>query len=338
MARVGALGDTLMAAPVVAALKTVHPQAQIDFLCSSSAAPLLELIEGVSTVYCLQRRNLPFFSSPEKWALARRIRAGRHQFAVLLEGAPRYRFLLKMAGLGEIRSFRERPFDPDLHAAANNLRAAGLDWRSHPLDPRLKPAAADLRDAAGLLEELPLPVVGLHPGYGPAGKKADQSLRLKGWGSANFSNLAQMLLESGASVVATGSRQDRAEAEAALAGLPAERVRNLAGCTGVRQLAALLSLLALHISVDSGPAHLAAAVGTPLVVLWGPAKLQQVRPLSSASPVQIVRRAVPCAPCYDTPAMKSCRKNVCMQLISPSQVFEAALPLIRETGRIPRRG
>jgi ADP-heptose:LPS heptosyltransferase len=94
-------------------------------------------------------------------------------------------------------------------------------------------------------------------------------------------------------------------------------------------LAAVIEKLAAFVSVDSGPAHLAAAVGTPLVVLWGPAILEQVRPLSTRSPVVILRHPPPCAPCYETPLMKTCPRNVCMEAIRPAEVLEQVERLLR---------
>jgi ADP-heptose:LPS heptosyltransferase len=93
-------------------------------------------------------------------------------------------------------------------------------------------------------------------------------------------------------------------------------------------LAAAIEKLDAFVSVDSGPAHLAAALRTPLVVLWGPAILDQVRPLSLRSPVALLRHAPPCAPCYETPLMKTCQRNVCMESISHSEVLAAVDGLI----------
>ena len=73
---------------------------------------------------------------------------------------------------------------------------------------------------------------------------------------------------------------------------------------------------------------MAAALGTPLVVLWGPAILEQVRPLSSTTPIRIVRHPVFCAPCYGTPRMKACRRNICMESISPQRVFREATAIL----------
>jgi ADP-heptose:LPS heptosyltransferase len=104
----------------------------------------------------------------------------------------------------------------------------------------------------------------------------------------------------------------------------------------MRALAAVIEKLDALVSVDSGPAHLAAAMGTPLVVLWGPAILEQVRPLSSRSPVTLLRHPPPCAPCYETPLMKTCRRNVCMEAISPGEVL-AGVAVLLERGENPAR-
>ena len=87
--------------------------------------------------------------------------------------------------------------------------------------------------------------------------------------------------------------------------------------------------LDVFVSVDTGAAHIAAALGTPLAVLWGPAIYEQTRPLSTSSPIRIVRVSVPCAPCYGTPIMKSCTQNICMEGISPGAALEAVEHLLK---------
>lgn len=316
--RAGALGDTLMVTPVVRALSERYPEATIDVLCSKGARPLLELHPNVGNVLSLKWRNVPYVLSLEKRRLVRALRARGYELAVLLERAPRYRELVDRAGIREIRSFRETPFDPKAHAIENNLRAAGVEG-SFEMD--LVVSETDERRADELLDGLERPLVGLHVGYGPRGKKHDQSVRLKGWAIANFIELGEKLAADGANVVLTGSAEDRPDVDRLAARVPS---RDIAGRTSVRELGAVIRKLDLFVSVDSGPAHMAAAVGTPLVVLWGPAILEQVRPLSSTSPVTVMRHAVACAPCYDTPLMKTCQRNICMEGITPDAVLEAA--------------
>ncbi|HSF18370.1 MAG TPA: glycosyltransferase family 9 protein [Vicinamibacteria bacterium] len=326
--RAGALGDTLMTTPLLRALRESSPERPIDVLCAASAAPLLERNTRVAEVLPLRYRNLPYALSPEKQRLTRTLRARGYTQAILLERRHHYRRLLERAGIESIRSFRETPFDPKTHAIVNNLRAAGLEADGADLDMEAHWSGDDERRAKTLILELPRPLVGIHMGYGPRGKKRRQSERLKGWPLAHFVELCQTLSHRGSSLVFTGSSEDRRDVGRVTSRLSGASFANLAGRTSVCELAALISRLDLFVSVDSGPAHLAAAVATPLVVLWGPAILEQVRPISSRSPVVVLRHPVPCAPCYETPLMKTCRQNVCMESITPDEVASSAASLL----------
>ena len=113
-------------------------------------------------------------------------------------------------------------------------------------------------------------------------------------------------------MVLTGSAEDARDAGLVCGQIPAGRATSIAGRTGVRELAAVikkLDLLDLRL-FSSGPCHMAAAIGTPLIVLWGPGRLEQTRPLSGTTPIHIIRHEIPCAPCQSTPMQKSCRNNL----------------------------
>jgi len=327
--RAGALGDTLMATPVIRRLRNAAPGREIDLLCSVGGASLLRNNGYISQIHTMRLRNLPHFVSLEKRRLIKKIRDRNYSFAVLLESAPRYRELLERASLREIRGFTEASFDPSQHSIVNNLRAAGFP-ESGPSDLEMDLSASDsaARWAANALARLPKPWIGVHAGYGPGSKKKDQTERLKGWTCDNFIQVARELIDGGASIVLTGSSGDLGICQIIASALPSDRVLVCAGQTSVDQLAGVIQALELFISVDSGPAHMAAALGTPLVVLWGPAILAQVRPLSAITPIRILNAHVPCAPCYGTPLMKSCTRNICMEQILPPAVISAALDLL----------
>jgi ADP-heptose:LPS heptosyltransferase len=338
--RAGALGDTLMATPVLRALAGRYPGSAIDVLASGVAAPLLANHPHLGRVLALQWRNLPYAISLEKRALVRRLREASYDLAVVLEQAPHYLDLVRRARPGRVTGFHETPFDPALSSAANNLRAAGFDdWATRPLAPELFLDDSDTAEAAGVLKvptelkvqgarETP-PIVGLHSGYGPVGRsKQNQDVRLRGWKLENFVDLGRDLAARGMSIVLTGSNEDRPAVERIARGLPAGSFVNAAGRLSVRGLAAAIRMMDVFVSVDSGPAHIAAAVGTPLVVLWGPGILEQTRPISMRAPVVIVRHPPPCAPCYGTPLMKTCPQNVCMESITPAEVLRSTLTLV----------
>jgi ADP-heptose:LPS heptosyltransferase len=329
--RAGALGDTLMATPVLPALASRYPGSAIDVLASGVAAPLLANHPDLERVVALRWRNLPFAISLEKLALVRRLREAAYDLAVVLEQAPHYLDLVRRARPGRIIGFHETPFDPALSSAANNLRAAGFDdWATRPLAPEIFLTGRDSAEAAevvGVREASR--VVGLHSGYGPVGRsKRNQDMRLRGWKLENFIDLGRELAVRGMSVVLTGSTEDRPAVERIAQGLPAGSFVNAAGRLSVRGLAAAIGMMDAFVSVDSGPAHIAAAVGTPLVVLWGPGILEQTRPIGARAPVVIVRHPPPCAPCYGTPLMRTCPRNICMESIAPDEVLRATLTLL----------
>lgn len=319
-----------MATPVLPALAQRYPGAQVDFLASRAAAPLLRGVPVLSATLSLHQRNWPYWLSPEKLTLVRRMRAARYDQAIVLEHGAGYYELVERARVPRVTGFREIPFDPSLHSIANNLRAAGFDDYAHrswqmlvtPGEEIGSTMAALRRDDRGSL-------VGLHVGYGPARRKKDQERRLRGWALENFASVARALRERGARIVLTGAAEDRPAVERLAGMLPGDGVFDLAGRLTLGGTVSLVRNLDLLISVDSGPAHIAAAVGTPLVVLWGPGILAQTRPVSALAPVEIVREPVACAPCYGTPMMRVCRRNICMEGIPPARVLAAAEGALR---------
>ena len=319
----------MMVTPLLRLLHAHHPNAEIDCFCSRLAAPLLELNPFITNLFSLRGRNLPLALSIEKRRLVGKLRDRDYDIAFLLESAPRYRILLEQACPGRIRSFAEVPFDPSRHAIHNNLNVAGIPAGAEEAWNMDLPLAPDDEAAADrFLAAIPSPRVGVHIGWGPQGRKRRQALRLRGWNIGNFVDLIRRLIAiDGIHVVLTGSGEDARDTQSVAAQMPPGRVHSVVGQTRVRELAAVIKKLDLLISVDSGPAHMAAALGTPLVVLWGPGRLQQTRPVSSLSPVRILRHPVPCAPCQSTPLQKSCRRNLCMELITPDEVFAAAQAL-----------
>lgn len=327
--RAGALGDTLMVTPAIREFRKQHPQAEIDFLCSAGGAEVLASNPHLARILVLRHRNMPYCLSLEKRKLVDQIRSRHYDVVVLLESASRYRELLQRAGISEIRDFAATPFDPMLHNIVNYLHVSGFgDTRNINLDMQLPCSADALRTVHTLLAGLSKPIVAIHPGYGPTDKKKEQANRLRGWDPQKFARVAQELSSSGASIVFTGSSGDVQLCKSIASTLPSNRSRILAGQTTIPQFVAAISISDVLISVDSASAHIAAAVGTPLVVLWGPAILKQTRPVSSTTPIVIVQRPVPCAPCYGTRLMKTCKRNICMEQIEPDEVVQRAMEIL----------
>ena len=321
LGRIGALGDTLMALPVARFLKE-ESGLDIDFLCTEKLTSLVKMSPWVDRVYGLKGRNLPFLLSVEKQRLARRLADNRYHRAVLMESAPSFLSLLERSAIPSIQSFLSFPFASNAHSTVNNLRLAGASIKiSEPRSVDLDLPEPENQDVLKCLEGLPSPIIGLHPGYGLPQRKAAQSKKHRGWPPKSFISLGQALQNMGASIVLTGSSEDGPDCQKIAQDLDRSQTRILAGQTTLPQLAGLIRELQLFVSVDSGPAHLCAAVGTPLIVLWGPGKWIQTRPISNGGEIILLRKKLPCSPCYDTPAMKTCLKNICMEFIRADEVL-----------------
>src|SRR5207248_1580948 len=131
----------------------------------------------------------------------------------------------------------------------------------------------------------------------------------------------RLIREQGAQVVLTGAPDDLPLIER-VTNFMRERAINLAGKTSLAELAALLQRADLLISGDSGPMHIAGAVGTPLIAIHGPTDPALSGPVSPGATV--LRSDIWCSPCYNATGPADCRfyTTQCMKNITPAQVRE----------------
>ena len=336
--RAGAIGDTLFATPLVRALRRTYPDAYLVFLCSEPAYDVMRYNSHLDRVLKIGDRHVPAWLSRKKSCLFRELKRLNLDWALVLESHPTFLDLARRAAATRTVAYKPVPglegseqaaFDPKMHSIENNLgvaRPLGLVPSGLEMDLHYPVAFDDLiekrlsRSGIGRNDR----VVGLHAGWG-RGKRnhAIEDTRLRSWPPDRFARIARWLVESdGARVVLTGSAADEPLTAHIVrqAGVPC---LNLSGQLSVLELAALIRRLDLYVTVESGPAHMAAALGTPLVTLVGPSIWEQTRPLASTGPLRVLYERVPCAPCYNTPLMKSCQDNVCMKQIKLEQVQEA---------------
>lgn len=131
------------------------------------------------------------------------------------------------------------------------------------------------------------PRVGIHPGASAPSRR---------WPPERFAAVASQLAQRhGAHIILTGG-PDEVQIAEQVAGLIAAPVTNLAGKTSLGALAALLSELDLYLTNDTGPSHIASAMGVPSVTIFGPADVRRWSPLDGARH-RIVHKPVECSPC-----------------------------------------
>ncbi|MBI5747702.1 MAG: glycosyltransferase family 9 protein [Nitrospinae bacterium] len=338
--RIGAVGDVLMATPLVSAIRKTFPDSYIGFLTSDYAMPLLQYNREINALYSIKHRKLPFWLSREKQRLTREMKNKKWDVIFLLESNPIFASLIKKFNAEAVYGFKGEtdgyltdsiPFSPDSHVISNFLKLGSLlgnGFNEFPMKLYWNDAATDR--VKTILNNLPAnyPKIAIHAGFGPSGKRGRKAIGVKSWPVDRFrETIVRLNKETGASFVLTGTAEEFITNESITKGLKFP-ILNLAGHTTIPELGALLKEMDMLISIDSSPAHIAAAVGTPLIVLWGPAIEIKMRPVSLNSPVVTINKNLPCSPCYETPRKDNCRNNICMKEIQVDEVVKEAIKLV----------
>jgi lipopolysaccharide heptosyltransferase I len=290
--RLGALGDIVHALPLAAALRAAAPASRIDWLVDVRHRAILDHVDGLDAVIAIDTRRAagPTGVVP----VVRRLRAAAYDVAVDAQGLIKSALLAHLAGARRVvglatRHLREPParwaYDDTVVPAGVHVvdkaiaLARALGAPDGPPRFALRPAATDAveraRRSLGLTAGQPFVV--LNPGAAWPNKR---------WPADRFGALARRVhaRHGWPSVVTWGPGEERLAAEvvaAAHAGGPAG-IAAAAPPTALGELIALVAAARLVVSGDTGPLHLAAAVGTPIVGLYGPTDPARNGPWSAA--------------------------------------------------------
>lgn len=174
--------------------------------------------------------------------------------------------------------------------------------------------ARELLASAGAQSDLPL--VALCPG--------STNSRAKRWPAGRFAALADKLIDESEANVALIGSPDEMDVSREVATLMRHQPIMLTGRTNLAQAVAVLSLTDVLITNDTGPAHIAAALNRPTLVIFGPTDPATTRPFSGVA--EIIRRPPDCAPCM----LRDCPiDHRCMTAITPDEVFTRASSLLK---------
>lgn len=340
--RTGALGDLVQFSAVVSALAAHHDQ-PVDVLTSGGFADAaLTNMPEIGRLFAVRHRRRPAWLAPDLQLLARALAKRRYSTVYAFDRSPVIERALVAAEAvvhTELGSDAEHTLD---HYAAVLIRM-GVEV-PQPFLPCTVVTAADRHAAADLLERhgaAGRPVIVVQPGNSrtlhPLHRLRPQR-NLKSWTSTSWvTTINALAVRHPEAVIAlVGASIEWGiceEVKAALSPAVHARTVNLANELPVRSLIGLLEGAIGCLSVDTGPAHLAAAVGCPLVVLFGPADPRNMAPRGPAA-VRTVMSGVACSPCYGTPARKACRDNVCMRSLSPMTVLSAWTEIVPQFAQL----
>lgn len=300
--RFGALGDTVVLTAMLRDL-AVRWGGPCDVV--TGAGPQRRVLAGldsVRAVYTIPSRRRPYPLAPSQWALVRWLRARRTEPTYLFDPLPKVGWLADRAGIAAARrvSIRDLPRRLDEHTLDYQRRMAAevpAAWSDAPPPPPERPAEpelavpeADRADCRRWIAEegwegRPLVAVQSQSRRRNRGRWPDER-----WAAAARGVLAEL---PEARVLLLGSPAEAEAVEALRAACADPRVVNVAAGLGLDRLFALIAELHSLISLDSGPAHVAAALGCPVVVLPGWADPRRNRPVGPPERVAIVAEAPP---------------------------------------------
>jgi heptosyltransferase-2 len=233
------------------------------------------------------------------------------------------RLISPMVAAPDISNYKFQISNPAAHQIHEYLHlAAAIGANSEPLAPQLAVTPDEIETAQKKfgLDKASGPIFGLNPGaeYGPA----------KRWPAEKFIAAAKAIqLRTNCQWLILGGKGDIELASRIAAEIhsPASilRPQNLAGKTSLRELMALLKICRVLLTNDTGPMHVAAALGTPVVVPFGSTSPELTGPgLPGDTRNQLIKSAAPCSPCF----LRECPIDFrCMNGISVERVLEAVL-------------
>ena len=342
--RLDSIGDVLMTTPAIRALKESNPARRITLLTSSAGAEIAPLVPEIDRVIIYDapwlKATAPRRSSLPEYAMIGRLRRGEFDGAVIFtvysQSPLPSAFLCYMADIPRrLAHCRENPYqlltnwvpDPEPDRTLRHEVQRQLDLVSeigcNTEDTSLSLHVPDRARiyVRHLLREMGLdltrPWAVIHPG-------ATAPSRRYPWES--FAKVAHLLVtECGWQVVFTGT-QPELELVENIRVVMAVSSCSLAGCLSVEEMAALVSLAPIVIASNSGPVHIAAAVGTPVVDLYA---LTNPQHTPWGVPNRVLSYDVPCKYCYKSVCPQG--HHDCLRLIQPEAVVEAATSLFAET-------
>ena len=344
--KTSAIGDVIHTLPALNALRRKYPEARIDWLVEEAAADLVIGHKALDTVLVSRRkawvRDLKQGRVGAAWRgvadFVKRLRATEYDLLIDFQGLLKSGIFVWLArakrkvGFGKGMEhaecsyiFLNEPIPPvnmDQHAAIRELlllKAIGVESEEVVFD---LPFGNEQREKMGqLLEETGIdaakPLVAINP---------MTTWETKHWLNDRFARVADQLLDKGMAVVFSGGPQDVQGIEAIQRAMSGKSV-SLAGRTNLKELAAFYERAGVLITTDTGPMHLAAAAGTPVVALFGPTAPWRTGPFGAGH--RILRAEVDCSPCLK----KQCeRGHACMEQITVDQVVQAALAVLEGRG------
>ena len=334
--RLRSIGDTVLATPSLFALKRFLPNARVDILLEDWVAPVLEGFEYIDNIITLKRG-----STTGRAAVARQLRAARYDVAYNLHGGTTSTLLTRASGATHRVGYSTYQYgrlhnhlSPSSSVLWNREKThsveqqlALLGWTGVPVTDRPETRLAVTNQAAAKIsarleaagfDRSTKPLAVIHPAA---------AFDTKQWATDRFASVAENLASRGLAVVAITAPSESHLAET----LREQTTTPLLTFTDLSlpEVTALLSQARLFVGNDSGIAHIAAAVATPSVVIFGSSNTAHWSPWAKA-PAEIVIEEMECQPCHGYFCEKF-EQPECIKRVPVDRVVAAVARVLKES-------
>lgn len=320
--KLSSLGDLFHALPAVHALKKKHNWS-IDWITQPEYAPIVRCFTDIDNVHSFPRRRI--IRSGTTWINTLR----REPYDVVID----FQGLLKSAFITRLARAQTR-IGPSWH------REGARIFYNQVLGQRDKSRHA-IDEACELAAALDAPVESIQfPIQFPTNSQSADSPRIayvpcSRWPTKNASPslfagcIQELHRRHGGTAFLVGSLGDRKTANLIESQARDVDIRNICGTTSLVELGSLLQEMDLVITVDSGPMHMAAALGRPVVALFGPTDPHRTGPYSETHRI-IQRTDLDCVPCHSRRCQRPQRDHACMRRWSTTDIIEHCETLLQK--------
>ncbi len=327
------IGDAVMTVPAIRALRKAYPESKISLLVKPSVSPIFEKDPNINEIILYDEK---FKGISGRLRLAMELKKKNFSKAILLQNAFDAALIAFLSGIPDRIGYNRDgrgvllnhpvPFkgeDRKIHHIdyyLNLLRH--IEINADEKEPWIYLGINERLEARNKLSILKRPILGINPGatYGSA----------KRWLPERFAEVAKWFIkDTSGSVVIFGSKKEVEMADEIFIRVWSEfrnkeDILNLSGKTSLRQLISLISECDLFVTNDSGPMHIAYAVGTPVVAVFGSTDPNLTGPVGVGNIV--VKADFDCSPCFE----RTCKDNdmKCMYAVTSDDVYLAIKKLI----------
>ena len=327
--KLSAIGDVIMALPMLDEIKSECPDAEVTWVVGECAVSIIEMFP-VQHVICINEKKLLTGNNFEKmqaiFSVWRKIAFEQFDLILLGHSDRRYRIIAILTrglqrSFGWSKSGRKSPI-PGHHFTDEYVRLVHNNDCRKKVTPSAQLSIQPTAKTASLLTGT---CKGKRIVLTPGGAKnilADDKIRR--WPIENFVKLSRLLIEKGFSIVLTGSKSD----EWILPYFSEIKTINLIGKTNLQELMAVFSAVDLIVTHDSGPMHLAGLAGSKMLALFGPTNPYEKIPRNKQVRFLWYHEKYACCPCYDGQTYAKCPDNACLREITPERVYEEIIEML----------